>query len=250
MRPLCPNFVLTKTLYCYFIYKIYLYCYKNFPIAFFRRMYYNGHSAVKKSFAGAYIGIFMNVNNMDIKLIAERIKCIREDLDISVEEMASLCEMSVEKYRELESGNVDFTFSFLNRCAVRFGVDISALMTGSVTAYLKTYAIERKGSGLRVDRRKDFQYLHLASRFYNHRVDPLYVVVPYSEEALNKPIDTNTHEGQEFDYVLEGELKYVVGNKTEYLSAGDSIILDSSIPHGMVAASKGGCKFLAIVIKK
>ena len=192
----------------------------------------------------------MGINNMDIKLIAERIKCIREDLDISVEEMATLCEMSVERYSEMESGNVDFTFSFLNRCAVRFGVDISALMTGSVTSHLKTYAIERKGKGLRVDRRKDFEYLHLASRFYNHRVDPLYVVVPYSKDALEKPIDTNTHEGQEFDYVLEGKLKYVIGNKIEYLSAGDSIILDSSIPHGMVAATEGGCKFLAIVIKK
>ncbi len=192
----------------------------------------------------------MTVPNMDIKIIAERIKCIREDLDISVEEMAALCEMSVDKYLEMESGNVDFTFSFLNRCAVRFGVDISALMTGSVTSLLKTYAVERKGSGLRVDRRKDFEYRHLASRFYNHRVDPLYVDVPYNEDALNKPIDTNTHEGQEFDYVLEGQLKYYIGGKIEYLSAGDSIILDSSIPHGMVATSVGGCKFLAIVIKK
>lgn len=191
----------------------------------------------------------MGINDMDIKLIAERIKCIREDLEITVEEMASLCEMTPEKYKELESGRVDFTFSFLNRCAVRFGVDISALMTGSVTSYLKTYAIERKGCGLRVDRRKDFEYLHLASRFANHRVDPLYVCVPYNKEALERPVDTNTHAGQEFDYVLEGTLKYVIGNKTEYLSAGDSIILDSSIPHGMVAASEGGSKFLAIVIK-
>ncbi len=187
---------------------------------------------------------------MDIELIAERIKCMREDLDISVQEMAALCGMTEERYLEMESGDVDFPFSFLNRCANRFGVDISALMTGAITSNLRTYAVERAGKGLRVDRRADFEYLHLASRFYNHRIDPLYVSVPYSIDALEKPIDTNTHEGQEFDYVLKGTLKYVVGDKTEILSEGDSIMLDSSIPHGMISITEGGSTFLAIVIKK
>ncbi len=187
---------------------------------------------------------------MDIKLIAERIRCIREDLGITVEEMAALCEMSVERYTEMEEGQVDFPFSFLNRCANRFGVDISALMTGSVLPCLRTYAVERKGKGLTVDRRPEFNYIHLASRFYNHKIDPLYVTVPYTGNTDSEKIDTNTHDGQEFDYVLKGTLKYVVGDKTEVLSEGDSIMLDSSIPHGMAAMSEGGATFLAIVIRK
>ena len=187
---------------------------------------------------------------MDIKAIAERIKGIREDLEISISKMSEMCEMTEEEYALAESGEVDFSFSFLNRLATIFGIDIAELLTGNSTSTLHAYAVERKGKGLRVDRRPDFKYLHLASRFYNHRIDPLYVEVPYSEEALTKEIPTNTHEGQEFDYVLEGGLKYVIHNQIVYLNEGDSIIFDSSSPHGMVATTKEGCKFLAIVVKK
>ncbi len=192
---------------------------------------------------------FLKEPLMEMQLIAQRIKGLREDLEISAKEMAELCEISEEEYLARENGQVDYSFSFLNRCATRFNVDISELLTGSFTSHLKTYAVERKGHGLRVDRRKGFEYLHLASRFYNHKIDPLMVYVPYSEEALNSPIPTNTHVGQEFDYVLEGSLKVTVNGKIETLNEGDSIIYDSATPHGMVAASKEGCKFLAIVIK-
>ena len=187
---------------------------------------------------------------MDIKAIAQRIKGLREDLEISVERMCELCELSEEEYNALENGEVDFTFSFLNRCATIFGIDIAELLTGSTTSCLHAFAVERKGKGLKVDRRKDFEYLHLASRFYNHRIDPLYVKVPFSKEALEKPIVTNTHEGQEFDYVLEGGLKYTIHGQIVHLNEGDSIMFDSSSPHGMVATTESGCKFLAIVVKK
>lgn len=186
---------------------------------------------------------------MDLQLIGERIKCLREDLDITVSDMAALCEMTVEDYLLCEAGKVDYSYSFLNRCATRFGVDISELLTGSNASNLKLYAVERKGHGLRVDRREGFDYYHLASKFAHHKVEPLYVHVPFSREALDKPVVTNFHMGQEFDYVLEGTLKVVVGDKTEVLNEGDSIIYDSSTPHGMIALSEGGCKFLAIVIK-
>lgn len=187
---------------------------------------------------------------MEIKAIAQRIKGLREDLNISAAEMASHCEMTEEEYLKHENGEVDYAFSFLNRCANRFNVDISELLTGRMTSLLHSYAIERKGHGLPVDRRESFQYLHLASRFYNHKIDPLYVYVPFNEEALSKPIPTNTHEGQEFDYVLEGTLNFNIDGKSEILNAGDSIIYNSSSPHGMIAGNKEGCKFLAIVIKK
>ena len=65
---------------------------------------------------------------MDIKAIAQRIKGLREDLEISVERMCELCELSEEEYNALENGEVDFTFSFLNRCATIFGIDIAELL--------------------------------------------------------------------------------------------------------------------------
>lgn len=187
---------------------------------------------------------------MEIKAIAQRLKGLREDLNISVAHMAEHCGMTVNEYLSHENGEIDYAYSFLNRCATKFGVDISELLTGSAASLLHSYAIERKGNGLPVDRRAGFEYLHLGSRLYGHKIDPLLVFVPYSEEALNSPIPTNTHEGQEFDFILEGSLHFSINGKRELLNEGDSIIYNSSSPHGMIAASSSGCKFLAIVIKK
>ena len=69
----------------------------------------------------------------------------------------------------------------------------------------------------------------------------------YQDESL--PIELSTHSGQEFDFVLSGQLRIQLGSKVEILNPGDSVYLDAGHPHGMVAANKEGCEFLAIVIR-
>ena len=68
-------------------------------------------------------------------------------------------------------------------------------------------------------------------------------------EAVALYLQKYTHEGQEFDLVLEGTLKFVYEDHTTYLNAGDSVYYNSGKPHGMIATSEGGCRFLAIVMK-
>jgi quercetin dioxygenase-like cupin family protein len=60
----------------------------------------------------------------------------------------------------------------------------------------------------------------------------------------------STHEGQEFDYVLEGRLELKYGKHTEILGPGDSVFYDSGREHCLTAPDKDGCRFIAIVIKK
>ncbi|MDD4316070.1 MAG: XRE family transcriptional regulator [Clostridia bacterium] len=184
-----------------------------------------------------------------IKSIGQRIKGMREVLEIPASEMAALLNISEQEYASHEDGQRDFTFSFLNKCATRFNMDLGELVTG-VDARLKSYSIERKGGGLSVERRKGFDYRHLASRFNSRLIEPYIVTVPFSAGLQDMPIQTSMHSGQEMDYVLEGALKVSISGKTEVLNAGDSIYYDSSLPHGMIAAEGKECKFLAILMKK
>lgn len=183
-----------------------------------------------------------------IKQIAERIKGLRLLLDVSVSDIAKSCKMTEEEYLEREKGENDFTFSFLNACATRFGVDLAELITGE-NAHLKSYTIERKGGGLSVDRRAGFDYRHLASRFNGRNIEPYCVTVPFIKGIDAKAIKTNTHDGQEMDFVLEGTLIMSINGYTEILNEGDCITYNSSLPHGMIAGSESGCKFLALLTK-
>lgn len=46
-----------------------------------------------------------------IKQIAERLKGLRDALDLSVEEVAADCNFTVEEYQAIESGECDFSVS-------------------------------------------------------------------------------------------------------------------------------------------
>ncbi len=182
-----------------------------------------------------------------IKEVAERISNLREDLGISVEEMAVNTGYSVEDYKKYESGEQDFSFTFIYKCANTFNVDITDLMEGS-SPELSGYTVTRKGEGLPIVRRKGFAYNRLASKFKNKIVEPFHVVIPYSEEALSQPLHMASHAGQEMDIVLKGTVRMTVGSHTEILHEGDCIYYDSSMPHDEVALGGEDCEIYAFVM--
>ena len=53
---------------------------------------------------------------------------------------------------------------------------------------------------------------------------------------------------QEFDYVLDGVLRIILGGNELILAPGDSVYYDSSLPHVMYAP-EGDCRFIAVVVK-
>lgn len=179
--------------------------------------------------------------------IAERIRGLREIMNISEEEMAKVIGISVDDYRGYESGENDFPFTFLLKCAQFFGIDIVELMTGE-NPRLSFYTVTRRGNGLPIQRRKGLEYRHLAPYIKNKRAEPFFVNAPYNEEEQNKPIKYSTHAGQEFDYVIKGSLKVDLDGHIEILGEGDSLFYDSGHRHGMIATGGSDCDFLALVI--
>ncbi|MBO5724841.1 MAG: cupin domain-containing protein, partial [Lentisphaeria bacterium] len=50
-------------------------------------------------------------------------------------------------------------------------------------------------------------------------------------------------------YILKGKLKVQLDDKVEVLTPGDSLMYDSSHPHGMIAIGDEPCEFLAVVLR-
>lgn len=191
----------------------------------------------------------VNILETQIIEIANRINGLREMLEITPEKMAEVLDLSPQDYLEYESGNRDFSFSFLYKCADILGIDILELLTGE-NPRLSCYAVTRKGHGVDISRRKSFIYQYLGHRFKKKYADIFLVTAPYYEEEQHGPIMLSTHEYQEFDYVIKGKLKICVDNKTEVLDEGDCIYYDSKKPHGMIAVGGEECLFLAVVLHK
>lgn len=186
---------------------------------------------------------------MQIIEIAERIRGLREMLEIPVQEMATVTGCTPEEYEALENGTTDLPFTFLLKCSERFGIDIIELISGE-NPRLSFYTVVRKGGGLPIERRRGFKYQHLAYLFKGKLVEPFFVTAPYSDEEQGKPIAYSSHDGQEMDFILKGSLKVSFDGHVEILNEGDTIYYDSGHPHGMVSIGGKDCEFLAVVVKK
>ena len=160
-----------------------------------------------------------NLNNeVEVKLleVAGRVKALRQDMGLSVEEIAEKMGLTPEEYVQYEEGKEDFSFTFCFKFANIAKVDIADILEGSSPS-LTEYTVTRKGQGRPIVRRADSEtkYLRLASRFRNKMCEPYRVILPYSEEALNPPYKLVTHAGQEMNIVVRGSLKVMLGDSFE-----------------------------------
>lgn len=179
--------------------------------------------------------------------IANRIRSLREDNGLSIEDMAAATGRSPEEYIARESGEDDLTFTFLFKCARTLGVDIVELLTGE-SPHIKWYSIVDADDGLAINRHRDFNYLHKAPFFKNRYCEPFVVTIPYQRESQHQPIHLSYHKGQEFDYILSGHCRFAFEDHIEEVGPGDSLLYDSSRGHGIIAIGGEDATILAIVM--
>lgn len=179
--------------------------------------------------------------------IAQRIRELRSMEEISQEEMAKRCDVSLEEYRQYENGEKDFSFSFFYTVAGVLGVDVVDILTGE-SPRLSNVSLVRKGQGFSIDRRDAYDYRHLAYTFKGKTAEPFLVTVEPAPES-EKPA-LHEHSGQEFNFMLEGTMALYIGDVIYVLEEGDSIYFNSAIPHAMRAMNGKTARFLAVVMGK
>ena len=176
--------------------------------------------------------------------VSTRLRGLRDALDLSVEQIAQDCAVSPEEYSEYESGKKDIPVSFLHRISAKYGVELTALLFGQEPK-MQAYFVTRAGKGVKVERTKAYSYQDLAAGFAHRVVSPFIVTVEPID--ADKPMTINSHQGQEFNYVLQGQMEIMVGGKSKILNPGDSIMFDATLPHGMRTTGGETVKFLAII---
>lgn len=180
-----------------------------------------------------------------IKEIAARVREMREISEIPVKEMAEYLQVSNETYQNFENGNEDIPASILFEIAHKLNVDMAILLTGEEPR-MNVFTVTRGGKGVSVERRKQYKYQNLAEKFVHKKAE--FFIVSVEPKACGTKPETNSHPGQEFNYVLEGSLKVYIHNNEIVLNEGDSIYFDSNYEHAMEAMEGEPAKFLAVIL--
>jgi mannose-6-phosphate isomerase-like protein (cupin superfamily) len=137
----------------------------------------------------------------------------------------------------------------LTRISAGLEVDFSSLFgTAEVEPVVRTLhgrrSIARAGEGRPIESPNYF-HLYPAAELLHKRLIP--IIVEIRARSLEEFGELVHHSGEEYVYVLEGEIDvHTSAYAPARLKAGDSIYLDSSMSHAYIAASEQPCRVLAV----
>ncbi|MDR1692635.1 MAG: cupin domain-containing protein [Oscillospiraceae bacterium] len=175
--------------------------------------------------------------------IGRRLSDLRSIMEIAPDEFCLKTGVTPEELDAYERGDRDFSFSFLYNAAHILGVDVMDLMSGD-SPRLSSCSLVRNGQGYRVDRRAAYQYAHLAFTFRDKKAEPFLVTVEPKPETPA----LHSHEGQEFNYLLSGRMRFFIDSLVYDLGPGDSLYFNANLPHAMQALGDEPARFLAVVM--
>ncbi len=181
--------------------------------------------------------------------IGKKIRQVRESKGMTVEELAKASGNSVELIESLEEGSFIPSMTPLFKIARALGVRLGTFLddmpqTGPfvVKSGQSEEIIHFTGS---ISNLED-STLDLYSLAYgkgDRHMEPF--IVDMHPKKVDK-YELSTHEGEEFIYVMGGQIELLYGQERYLLNTGDSIYYDSVIPHDLHAHEKEA-KILAVI---
>jgi transcriptional regulator with XRE-family HTH domain len=155
----------------------------------------------------------------------------------------------VSTLSKIENDRVSLTYDKLTRISAGLEVDFSSLFGAQEAApdaapLHGRRSIARAGEGRSIES-KNYLHLYPATELLNKRLIP--IIVDIRARSLEEFGELVRHSGEEYVYVLEGEIEvHTSAYAPVRLKAGDSIYFDSTMGHAYLAASSGPCRVLGV----
>lgn len=182
--------------------------------------------------------------------VGSKIRQLRELQGLSVAELAERSQSSADLIEHIEAGALVPSLTPLLRLARALGVRLGTfvddeLQPGPVVVRAGHSEKVVRFSGKSPSTQASALDFHaLASNKRDRHMEPYLIDVhPAAPDACA----LSSHEGEEFLYVLEGQIEVAYGATRYQLEAGDSIYYDSVVPHDVHAAGGADARILAMV---
>jgi transcriptional regulator with XRE-family HTH domain len=179
--------------------------------------------------------------------VGEKIKELREDHALSLEELAKRIGISPSVLNQIENHLVSPPLGTLIKIARALNVSVSDFFGGEGASY----SLVRKDERKKVSRfaSKDgisygYSYESLGFDKKDRQMEPFLVTLqktPMEAKSLS------SHPGEEFIYVLEGKVKVQLGDHSDILEPHDSIYYDANLLHHVGAYECEEAKIVAVI---
>lgn len=184
--------------------------------------------------------------------IGLKIRRLRQDKRLTLQDLSDRSGLSKPLLSQIENDQVIPPIATLLR--------ISRALKVNINTFFQEEGTEEKCIVVRADERREHQrrfgpeesqppytYHSLAYGKREKNLEPF--LVEFQAQEWREDLKVS-HEGEEFIFMLEGELELHYGDKVTLLGPGDSVYYESTEPHGFVAKGEGKVTGVAVVYSK
>ncbi|MBI4962932.1 MAG: helix-turn-helix transcriptional regulator [Desulfomonile tiedjei] len=176
----------------------------------------------------------------------QRLQAARKQRGFSLEELAARSGIDQATLAQMEAGEAILPLGQL----IKLSKALSLKMADVISKGEEAFTIVRAGNrqsfsrfGKAKQASHGYEYESLAPNKKDRLMEPF--IVTLHPAVADEP---SSHDGQEFIYVLEGEMEVLVDNTRDVLGPGDAIYYDSTSMHLVKAHGDRPAKILAVLI--
>jgi transcriptional regulator with XRE-family HTH domain len=180
--------------------------------------------------------------------IGEKVRELREKRGLSLQDMANRTGYTSALLSQVENHLISPPLGALIKIAKALEVKVGTFFGEEPR---ESYAIVRRDERKHISRYASkegvsygYVYESLGFDKKDRQMEPFLVTL---EPATVKSEKLSTHDGEEFIFVLEGEMEAILGGHKDVLHPGDSIYYNSTIPHKVQCHRDIPTKILAVI---
>ena len=180
--------------------------------------------------------------------VGEKIRTLREQKGLSLQETAERTGYSSALLSQIENHLISPPLGAMIKLAKALEVKVGAFFGEDPR---EPFTIVRKNERKMTSRFASkegvsygYSYESLGFDKKDRHMEPFLVTL---EPAMIKSEKLSSHEGEEFIFILEGEMEAILGDHKDILYPGDCIYYDSSIPHKVQCHGEIPAKILAVI---
>jgi len=180
--------------------------------------------------------------------VGEKIRELREQKGLSLQDMATRTGYTAALLSQVENHLISPPLGALIKIAKALEVKVGTFFGDEPR---ESYAIVRKDERKHISRYASkegvsygYSYESLGFDKKDRQMEPFLVTL---EPATVKSEKLSAHDGEEFIFILEGEMEAILGDHKDVLYPGDSIYYDSAIPHKVQCHREIPTKILAVI---
>lgn len=178
--------------------------------------------------------------------VAQRIATLRREVGLTLRELGIRTGLSDAYLSRVENGQIAVTLVSLEKLADVFATPITTFFETEESPQRLVVCREGHGRKARFRGRNGTLVELLADEKHAKMMEPL-IVNPLTSR---KPVTPMGHPGEEFNYVILGRCRFLFGEETHELAAGDSVYFDATVPHAVHAVRDVECRLLAVVTSR